>query len=42
MFALSKGSKRKWVNGIQMQRRNYCNLASLDEHAQILYHVYTL
>lgn len=36
MFALSKGNKRKWVNGIEMHCRMCYNLASLDEHAQKL------
>lgn len=36
MFALSKGNKRKWVNGIEMHYRT-C-LASLGEQAQRLCH----
>lgn len=35
MFALSKGNKRKWVNGIEMYCRMCYNMDSLDEHAQI-------
>lgn len=36
VFALSKGNKGKWVNGIEKHRRMCYNLASLDEHAQNL------
>lgn len=38
MFALSKGNKRKWVNGIELHCITCYNLASLDEQAQILCH----
>lgn len=36
VFALSKGNKGKWVNGIEKHRRMCYNLASLDEYAQNL------